>query len=283
MKIAIYGSRRQQPYARQLLSLIRRMVLCGYIVVMHRKLYSHLLDLGVRLEGVVVANDEFPQDADMALSIGGDGTFLRTAAWTGMAQVPILGVNTGHLGYLAGVSLEQLADDMDTYLVESPAYTERTLIEVSGTQMPSWCYALNEVAISKDETASMIVAKTAINGSPLADYKADGLIVSTPTGSTAYNLSVGGPIVEPSAPVWVISPIAAHSLSMRPMVVNDASVIDIVVEGRSHSFRLSIDGRSVSRPVGSSLRLRRAGFVTRIVKTPDGEFPEPLRRKLMFN
>ncbi len=187
--------------------------------------------MGLSLSGLVCADRDLPIGTDLVISIGGDGTFLRTAAWVGDREIPILGVNTGHLGYLAGVSLDELLVNVDKYISTSMATESRTLIEVVSNEVRGSRYALNEVTIAKEDTASIISAMTKIDGRELADYRADGLIVATPTGSTAYNLSVGGPIIEPSAPVFVLSPIAAHSLSMRPMVVNDRSQIEVHVTG----------------------------------------------------
>ena len=283
MKIAIYGSRRQHSFGAEINRLLRQLVLAGHEVFLAPKLYTHLSELGLSLSGVNCSCDTLPDGTSMAISIGGDGTFLRTAAWVGDREIPILGVNTGHLGYLAGVSLDELSENLDQYVCENPSTERRTLIEVQCEGVKGWRYALNEVTIAKDESASMVSAMVYIDSRELAEYRADGLIVCTPTGSTAYNLSVGGPIVEPSAPVFVISPIAAHSLSLRPMVVNESSALSIVVGGRAHSFRLSVDGRSTSLPMGSRVELRRASFVTRIVRCPATDFPEPLRRKLMFN
>ncbi len=283
MIISIYGSRRQQVYKEQLQRLIRSLCLDGHTVYIDSKLYNHLDEMGVRLSCVSRTDGPIAKDSEMAISIGGDGTFLRTAAWVGDLEIPILGVNTGHLGYLAGFLLDELIADPGRYICQNPSTDDRTLIEVTRPELPGCCYALNEVAIAKEDSASMISAMTSIDGKTLADYRADGLIIATPTGSTAYNLSVGGPIVEPSAPVFVISPIAAHSLSMRPMVVGDSSIINIHVSGRGHSFRLTLDGRSMTMPMETCVSLRRAAFVTRIVRCEATDFPEPLRRKLMFN
>ena len=128
----------------------------------------------------------------------------------------------------------------------------------------------------------MIDMEACVNGANLANYLGDGLIVSTPTGSTGYNLSVGGPIVAPSAPVWVISPIAAHSLTMRPLVVDDESVITVTTRSRAASYRLSVDGRGVSLPVDTTVILRRGGYVTRVVKQPGHHYTETLREKLLW-
>lgn len=283
MKIAIYGSRRQEAQADNLRKLIRSLVLDGVEVWIHAKFYDCLTDLGIGTTGLINCRDVFPRDTDLVLSIGGDGTFLRTAAWVGDSGTPILGVNTGHLGYLAAMSLDQLLTSLDRVLTTPPVVEARTLIQVVSPAIRTLPFALNEVAITKDDGTSMIEADTLVNGRRLANYKADGLVVSTPTGSTAYNLSVGGPIVQPTAPVWVISPIAAHSLSMRPTVVGDDACLDITVTGRAHNFRLSLDGRTASLPIGSRVRLERAPYCINIVQTPGSEFPEVLHQKLMFS
>ena len=128
----------------------------------------------------------------------------------------------------------------------------------------------------------MITVNTLLDGMPVASYQGDGLIVCTPTGSTAYNLSVGGPIVQPTAPCWVLSPIAPHSLTMRPLVVADSHVIDITVESRTDTYRVTLDGRSLTLPIDVKLRLRRAPFVTKVVHTPGHNFIDTLRTKLLW-
>ena len=283
MKIAIYGSRRQAPYADSIKSLLRCLALSNAEIVMYPKLYNHLTDdLGISLPGVGVA-DRFPHNVDIVLSIGGDGTFLRTAAWVGSAGVPIAGINTGNLGYLSAVSIEQMSSLVDDILTGNYAVEERTLIEVTEPTVRGWRFALNEVVMSKDDSAAIIDAHAFLNGKELTTYKADGLIVATPTGSTAYNLSAGGPILQPTAPVWVVSPIAAHSLGMRPLVIDDNSEVEVHVTGRGHTFRLTIDGRSTTVPFDMVVRMRKAPFCTRIVQLCGSEFQDVLRNKLMFN
>jgi NAD+ kinase len=283
MKIAIYGSRRQAPFADSIKSLLRCLALSNAEIAMHPKLYDHLQgDLGMSLPGVSVA-DVFPRDASMVLSIGGDGTFLRTAAWVGNAQVPIAGINTGNLGYLSAVSIDQLSEFANDLLSGNYEVEERTLIEVYSPEVRGWHYALNEVVMSKDDSAAIISAQAYLNGKELTTYKADGLIVATPTGSTAYNLSVGGPILQPTAPVWVVSPIAAHSLGMRPLVISDSSLIEVRVTGRGHTFRLTLDGRSTTVPFDRVVKLRKARFSTLIVQLNGSQFQDVLRNKLMFN
>ena len=286
MTIAIYGSRQQEPYKDQLTRLLRCLVLGSIDIEMHPKLYSHLDEIGVPLSGIRQGGVAMPgADAGLVLSIGGDGTFLRTAAWVGKGGIPIMGVNTGHLGYLATMTIDDAASEAGIAGILAGNYNveERTLLEVEAPEIRGWRYALNEVCVAKDDSASMIQAETFVDGVELAQYRADGLIVATPTGSTAYNLSAGGPIVQPTAPVLVVSPIAAHSLGMRPLVIDDHSVLNIRVEGRARAFRLSLDGRSTVLPMGTEVCVRRAPFVCRIAISPDNAFPVALRRKLLFN
>lgn len=287
MTIAIYGSRQQEPYAGEIADFLVALHAAGIEVVMHRKIHGVLSALVPdALRGVRSVADDFRFEADMAMSFGGDGTFLRTAMWVGDRQLPILGVNTGHLGYLSGASIDELPDVLLELLHGDFDIESRSLIEaeVHGCDAAlDWPYALNEVTFTKDEASSIVTAQTRINGRDLASYRADGLIVATPTGSTAYNLSVGGPVVQPTAPVWVISPIAAHSLGMRPLVVSDDTELEVVVEARSRSFRLTLDGRYRMLPVGTRVSLRRAPFVTRIIMRRAHAFPAALREKLNWN
>ncbi len=285
MLIAIYGSRRQTPHAPQLQTLLHALAVGGAGIAMHPKLYEHLSgELGMSLPGVTVADPyRSPAEADLALSIGGDGTFLRTAAWVAETGTPILGINTGNLGYLSALGIDEAVAHTD-YILEGDYIVEpRTLLHVQADGLHGWPYALNEAVVAKEDSASMITASATVGGRALTDYRADGLIVSTPTGSTAYNLSAGGPIVQPSAPCWVITPICAHSLGMRPLVISDDMEISLKVTGRCKAFRLSLDGRSVALPQGTTVTMRRAGFRTNIVQLRCNEFPAVLRSKLMFN
>ena len=253
---------------------------------MHSKLYNYLEPLIApgALDCVAAVSDDGDSafEADLAVSIGGDGTFLRTAMWVAGRDIPIVGVNTGHLGYLSAIPVGRLTSMLQ--MIEDGAFRaeHRSLLQVVEPQLKIWPYALNEVAVTKGDRSSMIVARTLVDGSSLADYKADGLIVATPTGSTAYNLSVGGPIVQPAAPVMVLSPIAAHSLSMRPLVISDESEISITVNCRKSHFRLSLDGRSVLLDEGTTVVMRRAPFVITALQLAEHDFASTLRDKLSW-
>ena len=282
MIIAIYGSRRQDAHLPALEAFLRSLDSAGHEVVMHPKLYNYLLQL---IPGALrcvrrVLPSAAEAGAQLCVSIGGDGTFLRTAQWIGAAATPIAGVNTGHLGYLTAMGIEGLAGLVPAFEAGLMRSHARSLIEVVAPSQPFSPYALNEVALLKSETAAMISVAATLDGVPLADYRVDGLLVSTPTGSTAYNLSVGGPIVQPSAPVWTVSPIAAHSLSMRPNVINDSCELTLTATGRTPHVRLSMDGRGVQLDTPATVTLRRAPFDVHMLQGPDYGFASTLRHKL---
>lgn len=284
MRIAIYGNQYQREHladvARMLDSLAKRNVW----VEMEQSFYDYLcraLPAPPPVQDIVKGTDF---SAALTLSIGGDGTFLRTAQWVGDKGIPILGINTGHLGYLAAVPVRSAMRMIDDIIDERCKIEERALLklDVGGREIDEWPYALNEVAVLKEDTASMINVETRISGDELATYLADGVIVSTPTGSTGYNLSVGGPIVEPTAPNWVISPIAAHTLTMRPLVISSDTTIDLLTTSRAPSFRVSLDGRSITLPAGTPLRLSRAPFTIKVVQRQGHSFASTLRHKLLW-
>lgn len=292
MKIAIYGKRRQSAAdVGGIALLVRRLAAAGAFVAVEARLYGAL---GPAAEGLPV-DDVFDTRAvaDLAFSIGGDGTFLRTARAVGREQTPIVGFNTGTLGFLAEYSLDDSAGVIADIAAGRYDVEDRSMAQVDflptdearsprGREHGSPLYALNEVAILREDTASTVTVNARLDGTTLASYRGDGLLIATPTGSTAYNLSVGGPVIEPSAPCLVLSPIAPHSLTMRPLVVGDTRRIDIEVQSRVPTYRLAVDGRGVSLPSSMRLAVARAPFVTRIVHRHGATFADTLRQKLLW-
>lgn len=220
---------------------------------------------------------------DMAISLGGDGTFLKAARYIGASGIPIVGINIGRLGFLADVS----ADEMEKFFAQLHAghYTvrERSLLELTIDNDPEHTsYALNEVTVSKHDSSSMIAVHTSVGGEHLATYMGDGLIIATPTGSTAYSLSAGGPIIYPQSDVFVLTAVAPHSLNVRPVVIADNKAIELCIESRSGSFLVAVDGISQSYPEHTTLTLRRAPHSIRVVKQEGNTFFRTLQQKMMW-
>ncbi len=283
-RIAISGNRHQDGYFPELQQLVNSLALRDFSVFMRRRLADYLRENGVQIPDAFQLVEDFPEEAQCVISLGGDGTFLKVAQWVGNREIPILGINTGHLGYLASYSLKETDELLGIIEGDRGEIERRALLEVKSNALPSdfWPYALNEVAVLKAESASMVTVHAEIDGGFLADYLADGLVVSTPTGSTAYNLSAGGPILQPTLRCVVLSPIAPHSLTMRPLVVAGTSEISLRATSRSDYCRVSLDGRSFVMKCGEELRLSRASFSVMLMRRPDANFARLLRSKLLW-
>lgn len=230
----------------------------------------------------VINDDVF--DADIAISMGGDGTFLTTAMRVGDKQIPILGINTGRLGFLADFSLDDISQTLKDFLA-GKLQTERCnvlQVECSEEAMNGYPFALNEVAVLKHDNSSMISIRVELGGEYLTTYQADGLIINTPTGSTGYALSVGGPVMLPGSRNFGIVPVAPHGLTVRPLTLPDDLDITLTVESRSHSFLVAIDGRSESCLDSVRLSLRKAPYQVVVLKRPDTTFLRTLRSKLLW-
>ena len=230
----------------------------------------------------IFTNDDF--QADFVISMGGDGTFLKAASRVREKMIPILGVNMGRLGFLADVSPADIERCVEAIYQDDFSVENRALIKVEtdGEPLEGYDCALNDVAILKRDTASMISIHASINGDHLTTYQADGLVVSTPTGSTAYSLSNGGPIIVPGTKVFSMTAVAPHSMNIRPIVLSDSSEITLTVESRSHNFLIAIDGRSEKCKEGTRLTLRRAPYDVKVVKRSGRRYFNTLREKMMW-
>lgn len=299
--IAITGSNHQEGHFADIQRLLDIFVNRGFRLFIRRRLADYLKEHSVAVHSVISVVDDFPLEAQGVVSIGGDGTFLRTAQWVEANERPILGINTGHLGFLASYSLDEAEELINVLESDRGRLERRSLLAVSGSVVPPNVYpfALNEVAVMKGGSPAMLNLTTVLDGYPLADYLSDGLVISTPTGSTAYNLSVGGPIIQPTLGCMVLSPVAPHSLTMRPLVVSGTSVIEITAYSRAASCRVSLDGRAFVMPTVCEdpnespvpdresrelpvLRIERAPFAVVVIRRPDMEFPTLLREKLLW-
>lgn len=280
MTIAIFGNTLRSETIREVRHIIEYLQLRGVNVVLSQELRQE------------ASSREFPSvedymshdgnSIDFALSLGGDGTFLTTAAMVGHLDIPILGINCGHLGYLAEVQIEEVEQVLDLLINNNYTIEQRRMLEVTCSQEGKIAspYALNDVGILKSGLSSMITVEVSINGEFLHNYKADGLLIATPTGSTAYNLSVGGPLLDPQVHAIILSPVATHSLNIRPLVVLDDSKIDVKVSSRNGNFLLSVDGRSQVLKQDIHLHIERSQRKIKLVRIDGQTFMQSLKDKL---
>ena len=281
-RVVIFGNNFQQDEASKVLSLLEYLRQRGLSVAVEQQYLQYLV--GQRDDdGYASFDPNHVPDADMALSLGCDGTFLTTVMWVSRQGMPILGINLGHLGYLTAGRLDENSNVIDDILAGNYRIEERTMLQVTcdmvDIQHP---WALNEVAILRHDTSSMLDMQTRLRSHDLTTYRGDGLIVSTPTGSTAYNMSVGGPILEPTTSCLVLSPISPHSLTMRPLVVRDDSEIVIRTLSRASHYEVSIDGEVTLCPTGSTLTIARSPHCARVVQRQSNNFANTLRQKLLW-
>jgi NAD+ kinase len=256
----------------------------------HQVFYDFLLqemniDFGKNTHQFHDSND-LPEDLDMIFSIGGDGTFLETVSIVRNKDIPIAGINSGRLGFLANISKTKVKSALQSIFRGDYSLEERSLLELDtkGLLFKDYNYALNEITVHKKDSASMIAITAYVDGKLLNTYWADGLIVSTPTGSTAYSLSVGGPIVVPQSKNIIIAPIAPHNLTVRPIVLSDDVEICLKVEKnyRDTMYLVAMDYRSELFDSPMKLTIRKADFTIKMVQLPDTQFFKTMRNKMMW-
>ena len=284
LRLAIFGNCHQAEKSasiREVLACLRRK---GDDILMEREFYDFLtLGQHIPVDATTVFDgDRF--DADFVISMGGDGTFLRSAHFVGSKNIPVMGVNTGRLGFLADVRPVEIETAIDALHAGEFELEAHAVIEVltDGAALKTCPRALNDIAVLKRDNASMISIRTTVNGHYLNTYQADGLIVSTPTGSTAYSLSNGGPIIVPQTGTLCLTAVAPHSLNVRPIVVKDDSQIEITVESRSHNFLIAVDGRSEKCDENTRLTIRRAPHSIMIVRRSGQGYFSTLRQKMSW-
>ena len=283
-KFALFGNIYQAKKSAHILHLLSVLERHQAEVIIHKEFHEFLTKeqkMNIRTTGIFESNDF---EADMVLSIGGDGTFLKAASQVGKKSIPILGINTGRLGFLADVSPEDIEETFDDIYKQNYKIEDRSVLQAISQREPlkGHPFGLNEIAVLKRDSSSMISIHTSINGAYLTTYQADGLVISTPTGSTAYSLSIGGPIIVPHSNTIAITPVAPHSLNVRPIVINDDWEITLDVESRSHNFLVAIDGRSETCSEDTRLTIRKADYNIKVVKRPNHIFFHTLRDKMMW-
>lgn len=282
MRIAIFSNNYQkEEHLKALIETIQRNDIDVYLEEsFHQHLYSSS-SLSCDI-GKIINEDDFK--TDLVISIGGDGTFLRSAAKIGDKGIPILGVNTGRLGFLADTYFYDFEAALQDILQNNYQIEERTRLSVDIDHIlkDGSTTALNDVAILKQDTASMISVNVNVDNEFLTVYEADGLLISTPTGSTAYAMSVGGPILSPTLSNVTLTPIAPHTLTSRPLVIDDSCELSIEVESRTDNYLLSLDGRSTILPSDTKFKIRKATHPLKIVRRKGQTFYKTLRDKLMW-
>jgi len=221
-------------------------------------------------------------DVDFVISLGGDGTLLETITFVGSRETPILGINTGRLGFLASTPKEKVREAIKALYNNHFKIDKRNLLSLESDQnlFGNLNFALNEFTILKKDTSSMIRVKTFIDGDFLNSYWSDGLIVATPTGSTGYSLSCGGPIILPQSANFIITPVSPHNLNVRPLIVSDNSILSFEIEGRGKNFLVSLDSRSQTIDASVQLAVKRESFRVSLVNLNDYNFLDTLRNKL---
>ncbi len=284
LKFAIFGNEYQTKKSASIEIILSFLERKGAEVYVENAYYDFLvrdLHLDLKVAGVF---EDYNFDVDYVISMGGDGTFLKAASRVGAKGTPIIGVNMGRLGFLADVLPSEIEAALDSIYTGDCRIEDHAVIQVEaeGGILAGSPFALNDIAVLKRDDASMISIRTQVNGEFLVTYQADGLVVSTPTGSTAYNLSNGGPIIIPQSGSLCLTPVAPHSLNIRPIVINDTSEITLDIESRSHNYLVAIDGRSERMTEQTRLVIRKAPHTIKIVKQRNQRYFSTLREKLMW-
>ena len=288
MKVAIFG----QYYQNDTRPIIRDIFLFfnnnNVELVIEEKFLKILYDEEILKKEYKTFNDYkcLNSSFDLLISIGGDGTILRAATYIRDSGIPILGINAGRLGFLAKVQKENIETFLQIVLKKEYTLSERTLLSLEcnpeNEQINELNFAMNEVTVSRKDTTSMITIDTSLNGEHLNSYWADGLIISTPTGSTGYSLSCGGPVLTPEVKGLVITPIAPHNLNARPLVIPDDTEIKLKVSGREEQYLVSLDSRIATLNNNAELIIRKTPFKINMVEIPNETFLKTLRNKLLW-
>lgn len=284
LKFAIFGNEYQAKKSVSIETILAFLEKKKAEIYVENAYYDFLvrdLHLDVKVAGVF---EDYNFDVDYVISMGGDGTFLKAASKVGAKGTPIIGINMGRLGFLADVLPSEIETALDSLYAGECQIEEHAVIQVEarGGILAGNPFALNDIAVLKRDDASMISIRTHVDGEFLVTYQADGLIVTTPTGSTAYNLSNGGPIIIPQSGSLCLTPVAPHSLNIRPIVINDTAEIQLDIESRSHNYLVAIDGRSERMTEEISLVIRKAAHSIKIVKQRNQRYFSTLREKLMW-
>src|SRR5690554_795933 len=286
MKIAIYGKRIDASNKKEIEHLLLELSQRDVELLFHDTIVSQMKNNGLEsfLNGRYFsqAKDIKSQGVDFLISIGGDGTFLDTILLIQEQKIPVLGINTGRLGFLSNTAPAEIKTAIEALCNKNYTIEERSMLEMDSESklFGNDNQALNDISILRSDSSSMITIEVKLDGKHLNTYWADGLIIATATGSTAYSLSCGGPILMPGSGNFVITPIAPHNLNVRPIVINENSTIDVVVEGRSKKSLVVMDSRTEELKNGESLRIKKAAYKLQLVQLENHGFINSLKGKL---
>ena len=286
MTIAIFGSPYPEHFSKYIQHLIKKLE-TEHINLIIEEEFSIFLENNIRFNKSISTFNSYEtlkNKADFLLSIGGDGTLLKAVTYVRESEIPIMGINTGRLGFISSISADQIDDAITDILKGNYKINERTLLELSSDKnlFKEKNFALNEVAVSKKDTSSMIRIDAYVDDEFLNTYWADGLVVSTPTGSTGYSLSCGGPIIMPGTNNIIITPNAPHNLNVRPIVIDDNSVVKLKIEDRDQLALVSLDSRSRAFDSETELIIKKANFKVRLVQPQNNSIIKTIRHKLMW-
>jgi len=287
MKIAIFGKNYNESFKDSIIEFFKIIKSFKYEILIYEPYYNFIKDFS----GFDVEPDKFFNSAlnkedkiDIVFSIGGDGTFLESVSYVRDLQIPIVGINSGRLGFLANISQEDIPEALNAIHEKKYNIEDRTLLEINSNKgiFKKFNFALNEITVQKRDSGSMITIKVSLNGEFVNTYWADGLILSTPTGSTAYSLSLGGPIVVPGSQNFILTPIAPHNLTVRPIVVPDDNEITIEVAGRTENYLVSADYKSEIVEKNTVLSIKAAKFKVKTIRIENHTFFNNIRDKLLW-
>ncbi len=283
--IGIFARKFSPMHRNSLQGILEGIEEAGGKVLIYKTLYEHIKnDFKIpNLLGVFDNNKELRSKANFLISLGGDGTLLDAVTYVRNSGIPILGINIGRLGFLSNVDVINIRSAICSVFEGNFSISKRTLLKIvsiSDADLPEKSFALNDITVSKKESNSMIVVHTTVNKTHLNSYWADGLIIATPTGSTAYSLSCSGPIITPDSRSFVITPIAPHNLSVRPVVIPDDSIIELHVEGRQKYFHLTLDSRTISVKTNSIIQICKETFEINLITLSGDDFFQIIRDKL---
>ena len=286
MRVAIYGRKVSKHSSEYFTEMLKYLEDFGWEAVLEEDLKALLVSkIGISEKYQTFKSHlDFKSGIDLTISMGGDGTFLKTVSYIQDSGVPIMGINMGRLGFLANISKEQIHHTLTQVKEKQFEFQKRSLLRVFTEEdiFGKDNFALNELTLHKKDTASMITVHASLDNKYLNAYWADGLIVATPTGSTAYSLSCGGPIITPGCQVHILTPIAPHNLNVRPVVVPDHLPITLSVEGRDRTYLLSLDGNSKSIKQGEEVVVKKAEFMINVIKFEDNNFLDTIRNKMLW-